>query len=294
MSSLFRSIGPVVVAALLCILPGTAAAEFLVPSWRGSAGATWYQWANPYGAETSLGGDPELFSYAPGNSAVPSPAPSGTASLVTPLVPIGSGNFYNGSFGFGTFTPDTFTLSVPSFLQSGSAGTVMLQVRGSLGEFGSFISSPRLMVGSGSVAASLIQQVTTGTAGGGGQSSTVVEALYAWDSIVTDGGLLEIEFENANHVSLMSLSVDASATIAAVPEPTSASLAAAALVGMGGAIRRFVRRRRSFTTPNPVVGTPAGSRSSSCSSSSPSSVCSSGSCSRRCSRREKAPVGAGA
>jgi hypothetical protein len=293
MPSLCLSIRGCVVAAIVCGLPGTAAAGFLVPSWRGNADATWYQWSNPYGTETSLGGDPELFSYAPGSSAVPSPAPFGAASLVTPLIPIGTGNFYNGSFGIGTFTPDTFTLSVPSFLQSGSAGTILLQVRGSLGADNVFISTPQLTAGSGSVDATLLQQVTTGSAGGGGFGSTVVESLYAWDTVVTDGGLLEIEFENASHVSLMALSVDTVAAVP-VPEPTSASLAAAALGAAGGAIRRLVRRRRSFTTPNPVAGTPAGSPSSSCSSSSPLSACSSGSCSRPCSRRGKVPVAAGA
>jgi hypothetical protein len=294
MASLFRSIRPALITALLCSLPGTAAAEFLVPSWRGNANTTWYQWANPYGTETSLGGDPELFSYAPGNSAVPSRAPSGTASLVTPLIPISTGNFYNGSFGFGTFTPDTFTLSVPSFLQSGSAGTIWLQVRGALGEFNSFISTPRLTVGSGSAAATLVQQVVTGTAGGGGFGSTVVESLYAWDSVVTGGGLLTIEFENANHVSLMALSVD-TATITAVPEPTTAAMAAAAaLAAAGHAGRRFVRRRRVATDTDLDAGTPAGSPSSSCSSSSPSSACSSGSCSRPCNRRGSPPAAASA
>lgn len=282
------------IAALLCS-PADSRGEFLTPSWRGNSGATWYQWANPYGTETSLGGDPELFSYAPSNSAVPTPTPSGTASLVTPLIPIGTGNFYNGSFGFGTFRPDTFTLSVPSFLQSGSAGTIMLQVRGALGEFNAFISTPRLTVGSGSVAATLLQQVTTGTAGGGGQSSTVVESLYAWESVVTGGGLLQIAFENANHVSLMAFSVDTSATVVPVPEPTTAAMAAAAaLAAAGQAGRRFVRRRRATIDTDLDAGTPADSPSSSCSSSSRSSECSSGSCCPPCSRPGRAPDAASA
>jgi len=245
--------------------------------------------------ETPLGGNPELFSYASGSSFVPSPAPAGTASLVTPLIPISTGNFYNGSFGGGAFTPDTFRLSVPSFLQSGSAGTIWLQVRGSLGESNSFISTPRLTVGSGSAAATLVRQVTTGSAGGGGFGSTVVESLYAWDSIVTDGGLLQVAFENANHVSLMAFSVDTSATVAAVPEPTTAAMAAAAaLAAAGHAGRKFVRRRRTSTDTDLDAGTPVGSPSSSCSSSSRSSGCSSGSCSRPCNRPAKAPDAAGA
>lgn len=289
MAGLFRSIRLPLLAALACGLPGPAAADFLSPSWRGGPTATWYQWGNPYGAETSLGGDPELFSYAPNSFAGPSPAPSSTASLVTPLVPISTGNFYNGSFGFGTFTPDTFTLSVPSFLQASSAGTVMLQIRGSLGASNSFISTPRLTVGAGTVAASLLQQVTTGTAGGGGFGSTVVESLYAWESVVTDGGLLQIAFENANHVSLMAISVDTSATVVPVPEPTTAAMAAAAALAASGlAGRRFVRRRRPGGPASELAAPPA-SRSSSCSSSSRSSACSSGSCSRPCSRPGKAP-----
>jgi hypothetical protein len=295
MASLFRSIRPALITALLYSLPGTAAAEFLVPSWRGASDATWYQWANPYGTETSLGGDPELFSYAPGNSSVPSPAAFGAASLVTPLIPIGTGNFYNGSFGFGTFTPDTFTLSVPSFLQSGSAGTIWLQVRGSLGAGNVFISTPRLTVGSGSATATLVQQVVTGSAGGGGFGSTVVESLYAWDPVVTDGGLLKIEFENANHVSLMAFSIDTSATVVPVPEPTTAAMAAAAaLAAAGHAGRRFVRRRRAATDTDIDSGMPVGSPSSSCSSSSRSSACSSGSCSRPCNRRGNPPAAASA
>ena len=121
MDSLSRSIRLSLIVAVICCLPGTAAAAFLVPAWRGTSDATWYLWANPYGMET-------------------------------PLIPISTGNFYNGSFGGGGFTPDTFRLSVPSFLQSGSAGTIWLQVRGSLGESNSFISTPRLTVGSGSAA----------------------------------------------------------------------------------------------------------------------------------------------
>ena len=294
MSCLIRSIRLALLAAVACGLPGTAAADFVTPSWRGAADATWYQWANPYGTETSLGGDPELFSYAPGSSDVPSPAPPGTASLVTPLVPISTGNFYNGSFGFGTFTPDTFTLSVPSFLQSGSAGTIMLQVRGSLGEFNSFISTPRLTIGAGTAPATLLQQVTTGSAGGGGFGNTVVESLYAWDSVVTNGGLLQIAFENANHVSLMAFSVDTSATVAPVPEPTTAAMAAAAALAASGlAGRRFVRRPRPADTDTEQAA-PAGLPSSSCSSSSRSSGCSSGSCSRPCNRPGKPPDAAGA
>lgn len=295
MTCLFRSIRLALLAAVACGLPGTVAAEFLTPSWRGAPGATWYQWANPYGTETSLGGDPELFSYAPGSSAVPAFAPSGTASLVTPLVPIATGNFYNGSFGFGTFTPDAFTLSVPSFLQSGSAGTIMLQVRGSLGEFNSFISTPRLTVGAGTAAATLLQQVTTGSAGGGGFGSTVVESLYAWESVVTDGGLLQIAFENANHVSLMAFSVDTSATVAPVPEPTTAAMAAAAALAAGGLSgRRFIRRRRPVAEQDAEATSPAGSPSSSCSSSSRSLRRSSGSCSRPCNRPANLPDAAGA
>lgn len=273
-----------VAAACPCLLAGTAAAEFLTPSWRGTATATWYQWANPYGSETSLGGDPELFSYAPQAATVPAIAPSGTPRLVTPLVPVGSGNFYNGSFGFGTFRPDTFSLSVPSFLQPGSAGTIWLQVRGSLGEFNSFITTPRLTVGNGSAPAALVRQVTTGTAGGGGFGSTVVETLYAWDPIVTDGGLLEIEFENANHVSLTALSVDTTAA-AVVPEPTAAALAAAAaLVAAGRAGQRRLRRRPASDGPDG-----AASPSSNCSSSLPSSACSSASSSRPCKPPARAP-----
>ena len=295
MTRLLQPIRLALLAAAACGLPGTAAAEFLPPSWRGAAGTTWYQWANPYGTETSLGGDPELFSYATGSSAVPAPAPSGSASLVTPLVPIGTGNFYNGSFGVGTFTPDTFTLSVPSFLQSGSAGTIMLQFRGSLGAGGAFVSTPRLTVGAGTAPATLLQQVTTGSAGGGGFGSTVVESLYAWESVVTDGGLLQIAFENANHVSLMAFSVDTSATVAPVPEPTTAAMAAAAALAASGlAGRRFVRRRRASADQDADASSPAGSPSSSCSSSSRSLECSSGSCSRPCNRPGKPPDAAGA
>jgi hypothetical protein len=255
------------ITAIVCA-PAESRGEFLVPAWRGESDATWYQWANPYGTETLIRGDPELYSYAPGNFAVPAPAPSGTARLVTPLVPISTGNFYNGSFGAGPFVPDTFTLSVPSLLQSGSAGTVVLQVRGSLGEFGAFISTPRLTVGGGTVPASLLQQVTTGSAGGGGFGSTVVESLYAWESVVTGGGLLQIAFENANHVSLMAVSVDTVATVAPVPEPTTAAMAAAAALAAAGlAGRRRLRRRPAAARASAAaVETLEGSPSSSCSS----------------------------
>jgi len=285
------------IVAVLCS-PTESRGEFLVPSWRGASDATWYQWANPpgFGDETSLGGDPELFSYAPGSFAVPSPVPAGAAILVTPLIPIGTGNFYNGIFfGPGPFVPDTFTISIPSFLQSVSAGTVVLQVRGSLGENGVFISTPRLTVGAGTVSASLLQQVTTGSAGGGGFGSTVVESLYAWESVVTDDGLLQIAFENANHVSLMAFSVDTSATVVPVPEPTTAAMAAAAALAAAGCAARRVRRRPSAARP-PAAAAEAIERSpsSNCSSSSRSSGCSSASCSRRCRRFGKAPVAASA
>jgi hypothetical protein len=275
MASALRSLSFVASLVASCLLAGPAFADFITPSWRGTADTTWYQWANPYGTETSLGGDPELFSYAPGSSFVPAPAPSGSASLVTPLVPISTGNLYNGAFGIGTFAPDPFTLSVPSFLESGSAGTVTLQVRGSLGFGGMFISTPQLLVGSGSVAATLVQQVVTGTAGGGGFGSSTVESLYAWNSVATDGGELQIVFTNGNHVSLMGFSVDTSRTVAVVPEPTSAASAAAGVLAAAGlAGRRLLRRRRRATSPPAPTGGPApASPSSSSSSSSPSSRC---------------------
>jgi hypothetical protein len=283
------------IAAILCA-PAESRGEFLVPAWRGESDATWYQWANPYGTETLISGDPELYSYAPGSFAVPAPAPSGTASLVTPLVPISTGNFYNGSFGAGSFVPDTFTLSVPSLLQSGSAGTIWLQVRGSLGEADSFISIPRLSVGAGAAPASLLRQVITGTAGGGGFGSTVVETLYAWESVVTDGGLLQIAFENANHVSLMAFSVDTSATVAPVPEPTTAAMAAAAALAAAGCAgrRRLLRRPAAARASVAAAETLEGSPSSSCSSSSRSSPCSSDSSCPPCSRPARVPAVANA
>jgi hypothetical protein len=284
------------IAALLCA-PAESRGEFLEPAWRGDSDATWYQWANPYGPETLISPDPELYSYAPGSSLVPTPAPSGTASLVTPLVPIGTGNFYNGVFfGPGPFVPDTFMLSVPSLLQSGSAGTIWLQVRGSLGEFNSFISTPRLAVGAGTVSASLLRQVTTGTAGGGGFGSTVVETLYGWESVVTDGGLLQIAFENANHVSLMAFSVDTSATVAPVPEPTTAAMAAAAALAAAGLAGRRRVRRRPAAQRAPAAGAEMleDSPSSNCSSSSRSSRCSSGSSCPPCNQPARAPDAASA
>jgi hypothetical protein len=282
------------IVAILCS-PTESRGEFLVPSWRGASDATWYQWANPYGSETLVSSDPELYSYAPGSFGVPSPAPSGTATLVTPLTPIGSGNFYNGSFGFGPFVPDTFALFVPSFLQPGLAGTVVLQVRGSLGENDVFISTPRLTVDAGTVSATLLQQVTTGTAGGGGFDSNVVESLYAWETVVTDGGLLQIEFENANHVSLMAFSVDTSATIAPVPEPgtTAAAAAAAAMAAAGYGRRRLLRRGRKQATEASAAAAERSvevSPSSSCSSSSRSLPCSSGCSCQQCSRCGRAPA----
>ena len=282
------------IVAILCS-PTESRGEFLVPSWRRASDATWYQWANPYGSETLISSDPELYSYAPGSFGVPSPAPSGIAILVTPLTPIGSGNFYNGSFGSGPFVPDTFTLSVPSFLQLGSPGTIVLQVRGSLGANDVFISTPRLTVNAGTVSATLLQQVTTGTAGGGGFDSNVVESLYAWESVATDGGLLEIEFENANHVSLMAFSVDTIAMVAPVPEPgtTAAAAAAAAMAAAGYGRRRLLRRGRKQATGAAAAATEQSveaSPSSSCSSSSRSLPCSSGCSCQQCSRCGRAPA----
>jgi hypothetical protein len=266
-----------------CLLAGTAGADFITPSWRGAATTTWYQWGNPpgFGEGVLISEDPELYSYAPTNSQVPDPAPGGTASLVTPMVPSpGTGNLYN-------FSSLPVSLAVPSFLTSGTAGTVVLQVRGFLGEFGSFIGAPTILSGTGQIAFDAFEQLSSEIVNTFQGPQTRVERLYGWTSIAGVDGPVEISMLKGNHASLIALSVD---TLAAVPEPTSAALAAAAaLMAAGHAGRRFVRRRRSASASDGVA--PAVLPSSNCSSSSPSSACSSGSCSPPC-RRPESPRGA--
>ena len=284
MSLITRPTRFLVAVGCACLLAGTAAADFITPTWRGDATATWYQWGNPPGFGVGDEISEDLFSYAPSSSQVPDPAPGGTASLVTPMVPSpGSGNLYN-------FSSLPVSLSVPSFLTSGSAGTVVLQVRGFLGEFGTFIGTPTILSGTSQLAFDAYEQLSSEIVNTFQGPQTRVERLYGWTSIAGVDGPVEISMLKGNHASLIAFSVD---TLAAVPEPTSAALAAAAaLVAAGHTGRRFVRRRRSASASDGVAL--AGSPSSNCSSSSPSSACSSGSCSPPCSRPESPRGAAGA
>jgi hypothetical protein len=234
------------------------------------------------------GSNPEEYSYAPSDSLVPALAPSGTASMATTVLPIGSGNLYS-------FTADQFTFSIPSFLTPGTPGTILLQARATIGDQGALLTTPQLVVGASSVAANLLRQVTVGTASGDGNNTTVEELLYAWGDVATDGGSLTITLDKGAHVSVWAFSVDTSASIAPVPEPatTAAAAAAAAMVAAGYGRRRLLRRCRKQVTG--TVGSAAeqpdeGLPSSNCSSSSPSLPCSSGCSCQQCSLRERAPA----
>jgi hypothetical protein len=278
------------IGAVLCS-PAESRGELLVPNWRGDSGATWYQWANPPGFSSPVAvpdSNPEEYSYAPSDSLVPAVAPSGTASMVTTTLPIGSGNLYS-------FTADRFTFSIPSFLTAGAPGTILLRARATTGDQGSLLTTPQLVVGASTVAADLLRQVTVGTASGDGNNTTVEELLYAWGDVATDGGPLTITLDKGAHVSVWAFSVDTSAIIAPVPEPatTAAAAAAAAMVAAGYGRRRLLRRCRKQVTgtvesaaEQPDEGLP----SSNSSSSSPSLPCSSESCSPRSSRPAKVPA----
>ncbi len=279
-----------VAVAVLCS-PAECRGDFVVPSWRGAADATWYLWANPPGFSSPVvvpDSNPETYSYAPGDSLVPASAPAGTASMVTRTLPIGSGNLYS-------FAADPFTFTIPSFLTASTPGTVVLQARATIGDQGSLLTTPQLAVGGSTVAANLLQQVTVGTASGDGNTTTVEQMLYTWDNVSTDGGPLTITFDKGAHVSVWAVSVDTSATVAPVPEPgtTAAAAAAAALAAAGYGRRRLLRRGRKqvagasgSAAEQPVEGSP----SSNSSSSSPLSLCSSESCSPPSNRPAKVPA----
>jgi hypothetical protein len=279
-----------VMVAVLCA-PAESRGDFVMPSWRGAADATWYQWANPPGFSSPVvvpDSNPEAYSYAPSDSLVPALAPAGTATMVTRTLPIGSGNLYS-------FAADPFTFTIPSFLTAGTPGTVVLQARATIGDQGALLTTPQLAVGGSTVGANLLQQVTVGTASGDGNTTTVEQLLYSWDNVSTDGGPLTITFDKGAHVSVWAVSVDTTATVAPVPEPgtTAAAAAAAAMAAAGYGRRRLLRRGRQQATTASVSAAEQSverSPSSSSSSSSPSSQSSSASCSQLFNRPAKVPA----
>ena len=278
-SLLRRSLGLAAVGVLSLVFcgPSTARGEFLSFAWRGEAGTAHYAWANPFASPTSLGGSPELYSYAPNSQLLPSDPPTGTAAVVTAAFPGSSGNFY-------TFAAEPFTLRSPSSLSAGDAGTIALQVRGFLGEAGGFLDGIGLGSSKRAPDSTTLRSSQTVSPPGAPGPQTLVEYLYLWENVGDQSGSFEISFTKAAHGSLSGFAIDSSIAAEAVPEPTTAALAAAgALAVAGSAARRLLRRRRRHA----VAGA---SPSSSCSSSSPSSACSSGSCCRRSGRSGRPPA----